>query len=385
MRVLQVHNFYQQSGGEDRVLAAEHDLLIARGHQVSQYTAHNDSLEGASAAPMAARTIWNHAAYRAVRNRIRAESIDLVHAHNTFPILSPAVYYAARAESVPVVQTLHNYRLLCPAATFFRAGAVCERCLGRCLPYPAILHRCYRRSAGASFTSAAMLAAHRAARTWNTKVDAYVALTAFAKNKFVEGGLPPRRIHLKPGFTEDPGRGGGAGGYALFLGRLTEEKGIDLLCRAWGRLGRALPLKVAGGGPLQSSLQALPGVEYLGQCAHSRVLELLKEAAFLVVPSLWYEGFPMAVVEAFACGTPVAASALGSLNELIEHGVNGLRFAPGDAAALISCIENALASGTFPRMRSAARACYEQNYTPARNYDILMQIYSAAAREDKSL
>ncbi len=383
MRVLQVHNFYRQAGGEDRVFAAERDLLISHGHRVVRYTAHNDLLAGISAAPMAVRTIWNRTAYREIRNLIRAESIQLVHAHNTFPIISPSVYYAAHAEGVPVVQTLHNYRLLCPAATFFRDGAVCERCLGKRVPYPAVIHRCYRRSAGASFTAAAMLAGHRAAGTWNTKIDAYVALTTFSKNKFIEGGLPASRIHIKPGFVEDPGCGDGAGGYALFLGRLAEEKGVDILCRAWSQLGGAIPLKVAGDGPLQSSLQGLPGVEHLGQCAASRVLELLKQAAFLVVPSLWYEGFPMAIVEALACGTPVIASALGSLSELIEDGVNGFRFPPGDTAALLHCVEKA--SKCHTRMRPAARVCYEQNYTPARNYDILMQIYSSAAREDKSL
>jgi glycosyltransferase involved in cell wall biosynthesis len=385
MRVLQVHNFYRQAGGEDQVFAAEHDLLAARGHRVTQYTAHNESLTDVSAVSMAARTVWNPVSYREVRRLIRGESIELLHAHNTFPILSPAVYYAARAEGVPVVQTLHNYRLLCPAATFFRAGAVCEQCLGRAIPYPAIVNRCYRRSTGASLTAAAMLAGHRAARTWRTKVDAYIALTAFAKNKFVEGGLPAGRICIKPGFTEDPGYGSGTGGYALFLGRLTEEKGVGVLCRAWDRLGGVLPLKVAGDGPLRSVLQATPGVEYLGQCSRARILELLRDAAFLVVPSLWYEGFAMVVVEALACGTPVVASALGSLNELIADGVNGFRFTAGEAAALVSCIERGIEHGTFARMRAGARTCYERNYTATRNYDILMQIYSAAARQNQPL
>ena len=385
MRVLQVHNFYRQPGGEDQVFAAEHDLLAAHGHRVSQYTAHNDSIEGMSAASLAARTIWNASAYREVRTLIRRETIDLVHVHNTFPMLSPAVCYAARAEGVPVVQTLHNYRLLCPAATFFREGAVCERCLGRTIPYPALVHRCYRRNAAASLAAATMLTGHRAAGTWRTKIDTYIALTDFAKNKFAEGGLPARRIMVKPGFVEDPGYGNGAGEYALFLGRLTEEKGVAVLCEAWKRLGNVLPLKIAGEGPLRPALHDLPGVEYLGQCSRTRVMELLKQAAFLVVPSLWYEGFPMVVVEALACGTPVVASALGSLNELIEDGVNGCRFAPADAAALVSCVENGLRSESFLQMRGRARACYEQNYTPRRNYDILMQIYSAAARQDQTL
>ncbi len=385
MRVLQVHNFYRQPGGEDQVFAAEHDLLTAHGHLVLQYTAHNDSVVDVSAASLAARTIWSASAYREVRALIRRESIELVHVHNTFPILSPAVYYAARTEGAPVVQTLHNYRLLCPAATFFREGAVCERCLGRAIPYPALVHRCYRRSTGASLATVTMLTGHRAARTWRRKIDAYIALTNFAKNKFAEGGLPARRIMVKPGFLEDPGYGNGTGGYALFLGRLTEEKGVAVLCNAWKRLGSVLPLKIAGDGPLRPALHDLSGAEYLGQCSRARVTELLKQAAFLVVPSLWYEGFPMVIVEALACGTPVVASALGSLNELIEDGVNGFRFAPGDAAALVSCIENGLRSESFLQMRDRARACYEQNYTPRRNYDILMQIYSTAARQDQSL
>ena len=219
MRILQVHNFYQQPGGEDRVFEAEYDLLTAHGQQVKQYTAHNNSLDGSlggAAGAAAARTIWNHSTYRSIRQLIRSESINLVHAHNTFPIVSPSVYYAASAERIPIVQTLHNYRLLCPAATFFRNGAVCEQCLGRTIPYPAVKNRCYRGSAGASAAAAAMLTAHRAAGTWRSKIDAYIALTTFSKNKFVEGGLPSERIHVKPGFLEDPGIGAGDGGYALF-------------------------------------------------------------------------------------------------------------------------------------------------------------------------
>jgi glycosyltransferase involved in cell wall biosynthesis len=171
----------------------------------------------------------------------------------------------------------------------------------------------------------------------------------------------------------DPGPGAGTGGYALFIGRLTEEKGIDVLCRAWRELGSTIPLKIVGDGPLKSSVQSLNGIEYLGQCPRPQVLGLLQQAAFLVVPSLWYEGFPMVIVEALACGTPVIASALGSMNELVEDGVNGLRFAPGDAQALIACARK------LGNLRTGARVWYERNYTAERNYAILMQIYTAAA------
>jgi glycosyltransferase involved in cell wall biosynthesis len=379
MRVLQVHNFYQQPGGEDQVFAAEYEMLTAQGHAVKQYSEHNDSLHGIANWRMAGRALWNAQTYRSIHRLIEAESIELVHAHNTFPVISPSLFYATHAANVPVVQTLHNYRLLCPAATFFRDGSVCENCLGSRVPYHSIVHRCYRGSIGASATATAMLAAHWAAGTWSSKIDAYIALTTFSKNKFVEGGLPAGRIHVKPGFLPvDPGIGRGDGGYALFIGRLIEEKGIDLLCRTWSTLGSTIPLKIAGDGPLRPTIQGLSRVEYLGQCERPRLIELLKQAAFLVVPSLWYEGFPMVIVEALACGTPVIASALGSMNELVENGVTGFRFAPGDADALLRCVENALQSGRLTCMRARTRACYEQNYTAERNYNILMDIYSAA-------
>lgn len=381
MRVLQVHNFYQQPGGEDQVFAAEYEMLTAQGHAVKQYSEHNDSLDGTANWRMAGRTLWNAQTYRSIRRLIEAESIELVHAHNTFPVISPSLYYAAHAANVPVVQTLHNYRLLCPAATFFRNGSVCEKCSGLRVPYHAVVHRCYRNNVGASATAAAMLATHWAAGTWSSKIDAYIALTTFSKNKFVEGGLPAGRIHVKPGFLPvDPGFGCGDGGYALFIGRLIEEKGIDLLCRAWSRIGATIPLKIVGDGPLRPSLQGLSGVQYLGQCERPRVIELLKQAAFLVVPSLWYEGLPMVIVEALACGTPIITSALGSMNELVENGVTGFRFAPGDVEDLLRCVENAFQGGQLMHMRASTRGCYEQNYTAARNYNILMNIYSSAQR-----
>jgi len=381
MRILQVHNFYQQPGGEDQVFAAEFALLTARGHQVKQYSVHNDSLHGISRLRTFSRTLWNGQTYQAIRRLLQSESIELVHAHNTFPLISPALYYAAHNANIPVVQTLHNYRLLCPAATFFRDGNVCEQCLGSRLPYQAIVHRCYRQSAAASATAVSMLAVHHAAGTWTSKIDAYIALTDFARQKFIDGGLPPEQIYVKSGFlAADPGLGAGSGAqpYALFIGRLVEEKGIDLLCRAWSRLGSVIPLKIAGEGPPGFLTRPVSGIEYLGRCERAHILELLKGAAFLIMPSLWYEGFPMVIVEALACGTPVIASALGSMNELIQDGVNGFRFSPGDANALVSCVKNALHDGKLAAMRAATRTCYEQNYTADRNYETLMSIYNAA-------
>jgi len=206
MRVLQVHNFYQQAGGEDRVVAAEQALLGSNGHEVFQYTVSNEAVNQLPVVELGMKTIWNGATYRNVRRLIAQQAIDILHVHNTLPLVSPSVYYAAKAERVPVVQTLHNYRLQCPAATFYRQGEICELCLSKTIKYPAVLHSCYRGSRAASAAVCAMLAAHRLARTFQKDVHAYIALTEFAKKKYCEGGLPAEKIAVKPNFLQhDPG------------------------------------------------------------------------------------------------------------------------------------------------------------------------------------
>ncbi|MBV8072949.1 MAG: glycosyltransferase family 4 protein [Acidobacteriaceae bacterium] len=383
MRILQIHNFYQQSGGEDRVYQAECELLRSRGHAVVQYSLHNDSLSDMAAPEMAVRTIWNHRAYRELKALLQAGPVDVMHAHNTFPLMSPAVYYAAQAFNVPVVQTLHNYRLFCAGSTFYRGGRVCEDCLHSPLPYPGVMHACYRNSRPATTAVAAMLTVHRAAGTWRTKVQMYIALTRFAKQKLIEGGLPEHRVRVKPNFlASDPGPGTGLGGFALFLGRLTEEKGIRTLLRAW-RDVPDVPLKVAGSGPLASFVaeraRELPSVEYLGQCEPRCAIELLHAAAFLVFPSEWYEGLPMTIVEAFACGTPVICSALGAMNELVLRDITGVLFEPGNALELAGAVNRLIADPRrLSQIRAKARQEYLECYTPGINYPQLMEIYEAA-------
>lgn len=382
MKILQVHNYYRQLGGEDRVFESECQLLMRHGHEVVRYTAHNDILNNISDVRAGFRAIWNHNTYQAVRDLLRREQPDVVHAHNTFPVISPALHYAVAAHGIPLVQTLHNYRLLCAGATLYRDGHVCEDCVHSGKPWPAFKYACYRNSRLATAATGITILVHHSARTWRNKVHTYVALTNFSKQKFIEGGLPAERIAIKPNFLAgDPGTGTGNGSYALFAGRLVEEKGLRTLLRAWESIP-AIPLKVAGSGPLQSFVEekarALQCVEYLGSCSHAEILELLKQARFLVFPSEWYEGLPMIVVEALACGTPVLASRLGSMSELIEDGVNGRLFAPGDTGRLIACANSMFETGHT--MRRAARACYEQTYTPERNYELLMNIYRNARR-----
>ncbi len=316
---------------------------------------------------------------------LREARPDVVHFHNTFPLISPSAYAACRAAGVPVVQTLANYRLLCPGATFVRDGRPCEDCTRHAVPWPGVLHRCYRDGAAATATVAAMLVTHRLLRTWTRMVDVFVAPTDFARRKFVEGGLPERRVRVKPNFVDpDPGVGGHRGDYALFAGRLSTEKGVDTLLRAWGRLGVAAPpLKVVGAGPLEATLAegAPPAVEALGWRPRVEVLALMKEAAFLVFPSDCYESFGLGMAEAFATGLPVIASRRGAMAEVVEDGRTGLHFEPGDADDLAAKVVWARAHrAELARMGRTARLEYEARYTPARNHELLADIYRAACR-----
>jgi glycosyltransferase involved in cell wall biosynthesis len=384
MDVMVVHNAYQESGGEDRVYLAETALLEARGHRVVRYTAHNARVVSMSRPVLASKALWNNAAYRQIRDLIRRERPHVVHFHNTFPLVSPAGYYAARAEGVPVVQTLHNYRLLCPDALFFRDGRVCEDCMGKGLPWPGIVHGCYRGSRAASGVAAAMLGAHRALRTWAKMVDLYVTPSAFARSKFVEGGLPARKIKVKPNFVyPDPGPGGGSGEYALFVGRLSAEKGVVTLLEAWRRLGRRLPLKIVGDGPLRDEVIGAAaehrGVEWLGYRSSAEVHALLREASLLVLPSELYETFGLVAAEAFATGTPVVAADIGAIAEIVEQRRTGLCFLPGDHEDLAAKVGWWLSNpGEHTRMRREARSEFERKYTSQRNHRMLVEIYASA-------
>jgi glycosyltransferase involved in cell wall biosynthesis len=390
MKVLAVHNRYQQPGGEDQVFLAETTLLESYGHRVVRYSTHNDRVAGMNRLALAGNTLWNSSTYRELRALIRQERPHVAHFHNTFPLVSPAGYYAAKAEGVPVVQTLHNYRLLCPNALFFRDGRVCEDCMGKVIPWPGVVHKCYRGSRAASGLVTAMLTTHRVLRTWTEMVDAYVALTEFARRKFVEGGLPAEKMVVKPNFVyPDPGPGEGRGGYALFVGRLSPEKGVGTLLAAWERLDRPVPLKVVGDGPLREQVVEAPDrhpcVEYLGYRPAEEVHGLMKEASMLVFPSEWYETFGRVAAEAFATATPVIAADIGAIAELVEHGHTGLRFRPGDPEDLAAQVGWFLSHPEeHARMRREARAEFEAKYTAERNHQMMMEIYESALEREEA-
>jgi glycosyltransferase involved in cell wall biosynthesis len=384
MNILVAHNFYQQPGGENQCVAAEVATLRAHGHEVTQYCLHNDSIHGMNRIRLASRTIWNYSAYRELRKLLRTRRVQIAHFHNTFPLISPAAYYAARAENVCVVQTLHNYRLLCANSLLLRDGEVCEDCLGKLVPWPGIVHKCYRGSRAASTTVATMLATHRVLGTWWKAVDVYVALTETGRSKFIDGGLPADKITVKPNCVyPDPGAGKGKGGYAVFVGRLSAEKGLDTLLKAWRHLGGDVSLKILGDGPMATAVQDAAAkdsaIQWLGQVSLEAVYGLVGEAMFLVLPSRCYETFSMAIAEAFAKGTPVVVSKLGAMAAIVDDGRTGLHFRPGDPADLAAKVRQILADPLeLARMRRAARLEFDQKFTADSSYKSLMEIYRRA-------
>jgi glycosyltransferase involved in cell wall biosynthesis len=390
MRVLLAHNFYRSSApsGEDSVFQNEKALLSDHGIDVVPYEMFNDTINPATFAQrtrLALNTAWSQDSYDAVSNVVKQSKPDIAHFHNTFPQISPSAYAACRDSGVPVVQTLHNFRLICPGGLLMRDGRPCEECVGTSL-IPAMRHRCYRGSLSATGAVVWMLLRNRWQGTYQTLVDRYIALTEFAASRMIDGGFPRESISVKPhSVTGVSAPGMGDGGYVVYVGRLSEEKGVRTLLNAWKHL-RRVPLKVIGDGALKHELEDtakhddLP-VEFLGFRSQSDVYAHMRRAEFIVVPSECYETLGMAVIEAYACGTPVIASRIGSLNEIVEEGVTGVKFDPRNPRDLAEKIHMLWGdSERRKRMREAARKAYESNYSPEMNFRGLMSIYQQTVR-----
>lgn len=381
MKVLLCHNYYQQPGGEDRSFFDEEWLLKSHGHDVVRYTVHNDVIDEMSSLRLAKTLIWNRDSYRELRELIRRERPAVMHCTNTFPLISPSVYYAAKREGVPVVQSLHNYRLLCPNALFLRNNKPCESCLGKSIPLPAIIHGCYRDSRVASAGVAAMVSFHRLMRTWTRGVDKYFVLTEFARDKFIQGGLAADKMVIKPNFVHpDTGPGDGSGDYVIFVGRLSSEKGIDTLLSAWQQLPGNTKLKIVGDGPMAGRVsQAMnddPRIEWVGRRTKEEVDRLIHKASCLIIPSICYETFGRAIIEAYVHGVPVIASRHGAMAELVRHGETGLLFDAGNATKLREAVELAFRDpDKLRQMRREARREFERLYTADANYELLIGTY----------
>lgn len=378
MKVLVVHNAYQQAGGEDAVVRAETALLRAHGQEVRCYTRSNEELRGAAGPRAGLDALWSRSAAAEVEAICDGFLPDLVHVHNTFFVISPAIYWSAARRGIPVVQTLHNFRLACAQGTFLRQGAPCEDCLGK-LPWRPVLRRCYRDSAAQSALMAGVLAGHALLGTWRSKITRYIALSAFSRQRFIAAGLPPERIRIKPNFVDEaaPAPSGARRG-GLFVGRLSQEKGVENLLEAL-RLGGIDGIRVLGAGPLQALVAERLGAAFTGFAAPGEVAAQMRAAAFLVVPSVGHEQMPMTVLEAFANGLPVIASRRGALADMVRDGVTGLLTDPDSATDLAEKIRWALTHpDRMEDMGRAARADYERHYTAPINYKILMDIYEDA-------
>jgi len=369
------------------VVEAEKQLLEAGGISVHQVIFDNANLrEGRSVASdlrLAGSAIWSRAAARRVRSAIAAHRPHVMHVHNTFAAASPSIY--AAASGVPVVQTLHNYRMICPAATTFRDGHACTDCVGRLLPWPAVLHACVGDSRPQSGIAGATIAVHRALGTF-ARIGAYVALTEFQRKLMISGGLPAKMIRVVPNFLEpDPGTGSEPRSGFLYVGRLTEEKGVETLLRA-AALAPGM-LRVAGDGPLRPAVEraAVAGdVQYLGPIEAGSVFGQMRRAIALVLPSIWFEGFPLTVLEAYATGTPVIASRIGSLAEVVVDGVTGLLTEPHDADGLAAQLRWAATHPEAMQERGCdARRQYEARFRGPAHLSALLDTYAAAASRNE--
>ena len=382
MNILIIHNKYQHRGGEDSVVQAEISLLRSHGHKVETYFRDNNDIVAMASSSVAYQTLWSSHTTIAIAEVVSKFCPDIIHAHNTFPLISPSLYWSAAQADVPVIQTLHNFRLLCLNGLFLREGRVCEDCQGR-LPWRGVVRKCYRGSGAASAALAGMLTLHRGLGTYRHKVARYIALNDFCRTKFIEGGLPAERIVVKPNFVDFSAPDVVSREGFLFVGRLSVEKGVQTLASAADLLPDA-QLRVAGDGPESALLDGANGITRLGSLPGEVVRQEMNRAMALVIPSIWYENFPRTIVEAFATGLPVIASRIGALADLVRDGETGLLFEPGNPHDLAEKMTWALVNpGAMADMGRKALLQYEAEFTAERNYEQFMAIYADVLQEQR--
>lgn len=392
MKVLLVHNRYRSASpsGEDRVVDQEASALALNGHFVERFERLSDDIARRSIGARAlvpAQVLWSDDVRRSLRQVLQDFRPDVVHVHNTFPLLSPSVLYACRSGRVPVVATMHHYRLVCPSGDLFRNGEVCHDCVGQ-LPLPAVRHGCYRSSVLATLPLAAGAVVHR--RAWRTMVSAYVFLSAAQRDLMADDGLPAKRLFVKPNFVPPPAvaQSQAAENFVVYAGRLTESKGVQTLMDAWDKYRSRSPesrlrLVMAGAGPLEDRVRkwaaTRPSVDWVGMLSRDACSSLLARARAAIVPSLWEETFGLVVVEAMAVGVPSVASHRGSFPEIIEDGVNGVLVEPGSSCALASVFQDIeTRPERYVALGHAARQTYGQRYGESGNIRQLLEIYQFA-------
>ncbi len=390
MRVIVAHNRYRYGGGEDAVVRDEIAMLRQHGHSVELLEQNNDTIHGIPGNLIASTSVFYSASSRKwINNAIHNFQPDILHVHNWFPLLSPSIILEAGPSGIPVVQTLHNYRMLCANALFYRNGAVCTDCLGKSLPIDGFIHGCYRNSRAGSAIVTAAYAFHRLIRTWD-RVDLFIAVSGFEREILIRGGLPAEKVVVKPNFinSENWTAEENREEVALYAGRLSPEKGIGTLLSAWNSGKIQLRLRIIGDGPLADEVRSCAAsnsnIEYIGLLPQDKVYREMAKARFLVCPSECYETFGRTVVEAFSQGTPVLTADIGCLRELVEEGVTGYRFPPGDVDMLVAGALRFSAGEEYERMRANCRKLYLNKYTAYINYPLLMDVYARAIAVHKT-
>ena len=390
MKILIGHNYYRSSApsGEDAVADNEIKLLKDKGHEVITFTKFNDDLDDSSflnKLSIATNTIWSNSTYREMRDLIETEKPDIVHFHSIFPQISPSAYKACYDQGIPVIHTLHNYRQICPGALLQRNEKPCELCLHGSI-LNSLRYRCYRNSLLATSALTGMIVFNRLLGTYNKYVTQYIALTEFAASRMILGGVTEDLLTIKPNFlSTEPEPGKGVGNYAVFVGRLSQEKGLRTLINAWVDID--MKLKVIGDGPLKEELITLSeknskNIEFCGYIDQTKILDIVRDAALQIVPSECYEGFPMVLLEALACGTPVIGSDIGSIGEILVDGVTGLKFEAGNSNALKIAVQSLMSDkGLLQSLRTSARHTFDQKYKQDISYNILMNIYNDALKQ----
>jgi glycosyltransferase involved in cell wall biosynthesis len=383
MKIILIHNIYQQAGGEELVFKTEGDLLREQGHKIETLVFDNKSINNSFAKFLSGiKVIYNLTSAKRLKKRIKEFKPDLIHVHNFFPLASPSIFFVAKKYGVPIVVTLHNYRLICPSATLFYDHSIYERSINSLFPVDAILKGVYRNS---RIETAAMVMTtrfHNLIGTWKYKVDKFIVLTEFARTKFANSILrtAPDALIVKPNFVIDKGPGEMyRENFFLYIGRLSVEKGVETLLQSLTI--HKYNLVIIGEGFLRDKVENFAGsngnLSYLGRQDKDVVMRHLKKCKALILPSNWYEGFPMTILEAFSAGTPVIASCLGAMMEVVQDNVNGLHFEAGNANDLIHKIKQLESNADLAKQLSDhARATYLNRYTPEKNYKLLFEIYS---------
>lgn len=386
--VLMAHNYYQVPGGEDTVFHNEVNMLEKNGHKVTKYTRHNDEIKSGvlSKLKLGIDTIFSFKTYKEVKKLIDENDIDVVHVHNTLPLISPSIYYAARAKKVPVVQTIHNFRLLCPGATFTRNGEICEDCISKGLGQ-SLKHRCYRGSLAQTFIMYAMLKLHRIIGTYDN--INYITLTEFNKNKLLSLVKDKSKIYVKPNFVEKRDKVERVlEDYFVYIGRLDDIKGINLLVEAWKEIDKNIDLYVIGTGPEEEKVTKfieennITNIKLLGFMQREEAFEIIQKSRSIIVPSKWYEGFPMTIAESFSLGVPVIGSKVGNIQSIIEDENNGVLFEMNSREQLKEVVENTFYNKEKNTLLGEnAYKVFNVKYTDIENYKNLKEIYTGLVGE----